>query len=129
MINKTFCDTVTVYHQEKSIDEATKRSVVRWIRTVYPSCYFGSHIAESLNGTTLAIANGYTVRIPADVPLYSVCPGDIVVKGDISDEATEESGNRITDILNRYKPNSFTVRAVADNTKIRYGAHIKLIGA
>lgn len=129
MINPTFCNTVTIYHQERKIDETTKRSVIHWIRTVYHDCFFGCHTAESLNGTTLAIANGYTVRIPAASPIGSICPGDIAVKGAILDEVTEESGNRITDLLNRYKPNSFTVRAVSDNTKIKHGAHIKLTGA
>lgn len=127
MINPTFCDTVTVYHQVKRMDETTKRNVVEWIRTVYQNCYFGTTTAQALSGTTLSVANGYTVRIPAE-STFQISPGDIVVRGDVSDVIEDVQGSRATDILNRYKPNSFTVRAVSDNTKLRHGSHCKLTG-
>ena len=129
MINPTFCNTVTVYHQERKIDETTKRSVIQWIRTVYHDCFFGTTTAQALNGTTLSVADSYTVRIPTGDSISPVAPGDIVIKGEVSDEVSDVSGSRVSDLLNRYKPNSFTVRAVSDNTKIKHGAHIKLTGA
>lgn len=127
MINPTFCDSVTVYHQVKKLDETTKRNVSLWIRTVYHDCFFGTTIAQELNGTTLSVANGYTVRISANHSL-DIVPGDIVVRGDVPDNIQDAQGFRATDVLNRYKPNSFTVRAVSDNTKVPFGAHCKLVG-
>ena len=127
MINPTFCDTVTVYHQVKTLNEATKRNVIEWIRTVFRNCYFGTTTAQALSGTTLSVANGYTVRIPSGKTL-DISPGDIVVRGEVSDIIEDVQDSRATDILNRYKPNSFTVRAVQDNTKLGHGSHCKLTG-
>lgn len=129
MINPTFCDSVTVYHQVKKLDETTKRNVIQWIRTVYHDCFFGTTTAQALNGTTLSVADSYTVRIPAGASVSPIGPGDIVIKGEVFDEVSDVAGSRASDLLNRYKPNSFTVRAYSDNTKLKYGAHYKLIGA
>lgn len=128
MINPTFCNTVTVYHQEKTVDEATKRNVIKWIRKVYHDCFFGTVTAQALNGTTLSVADSYIVRIPASASISPISPGDIVIKGEVADEVSDVAGCRATDVLNRYKPNSFTVRAFSDNTKLKQGAHYKLTG-
>ena len=127
MINPTFCDTVTVYHQQKKENELTKRNVIVWKRTVYQNCYFGTTTAQALSGTTLSVANGYTVRIPSKSTL-DISPGDIAIRGEVSHTIQDVAGCRATDVLNRYKPNSFTVRAVQDNTKLNHGAHYKLTG-
>ena len=128
MINPTFCDTITVYHQERKIDETTKRSVIQWIRKVYHDCFFGTVTAQAVNGTTLSVTDSYTVRIPAGDFISPITTGDIVMKGEVSDEVSDVAGCRATDVLNRYKPNSFTVRAFSDNTKLKQGAHYKLTG-
>ena len=54
MINPTFKDTVTLYHQHK--DTENGRTVTKWMRSVFEECYFGEQIAENVTGNTLSLA-------------------------------------------------------------------------
>ena len=128
MINPTFKDTVTLYHQTKEVDEVNRRTITKWTRRVFKECFYGTQIAEGLTGTTLAVANGYTVRIPFTDKVMEIAPGDIIVKGAVSDEIEDVAGKRATELVAKYKPDAFTVRAVSDNTKIFCGAHYKVVG-
>lgn len=129
MINPTFKDVVTHYHQKREIDEVTKRSNTVWVRNVYKNCYFGTNEAESVSGNTLSQASSYTVRIPHENKKIEVISGDIIVRGEVSDEISNVQGERTTDLISKYKPDCFTVRVITDNTKIKHGAHYKLTGA
>ena len=124
MINPTFKDTVTVYHQIKDKD----RPITTWKRSVYEECFFGAVDAESLSGNTLSDASTYIVRIPYEEKAIDIAKGDVVVKGEVIDEIVDVAGQRINDLLARYKPDAFTVRSVADNTKIPFAAHYKAVG-
>lgn len=128
MINPTFSESVTLYHQYQEVDEQTKRKATKWARSVYEECYFGTHEAESVSGTTLSLASSYVVRIPYHGTKVVCAPGDVVVHGIIDDVVADVSGQRISDLLAKYKLEAFTVRAVSDNTKISCGAHYKLSG-
>ena len=128
MINPTFTSSVTIFHQERTVDEETKRSVIKWIRKVYDNCFFGSHVAESVSGNVVSQASSFIIRIPMSQNPTDIIPGDIAIEGKVFDEITDASGNRASDVLNRYKPRSFTIRTVSDNTKTGMGAHIKLTG-
>ncbi len=128
MINPTFKDTITIYHQHRYLDEENKRNVTEWIRTVHKNCYFGTHSAESLNGNVLSLANSYIARIPYNGAHFNIAAGDIVIKGEVMDIISDTQGSRTSDLLNKHKPDSFTVRAVVDNSKIPQAAHYKLAG-
>lgn len=120
---------ITIYHQNVQVDEETKRTVRTWERVCLSECFFGVRDEQSLNGNTLSVANSYTVRIPYSGQLCQIVPGDIIVRGHVPDEIADEQGKRTTDLLQKYKPFVFTVRAVSDNTKIVGLAHYKLTGA
>ncbi len=124
MINPTFKDTVTVYHQIK--DKEQPKTI--WKRCVYTECFFGTVDAEGLSGNTLSDASTFIVRIPYTDAVVEIAPGDVVVKGAIPLEIADVAGQRINDLLARYKPNAFTVRSTADNTKIPFAAHYKAVG-
>ena len=126
MINPTFKDTVTLYHQLK--DVVNNRTVIKWVRTVFENCFFGSQIAQDLSGNTLSLASSYTVRIPFEGKSVEIAPGDIVVRGEVMDEIEDVVDKRANDLLAKYRPDAFTVRAVSDNTKIPQGAHYKAVG-
>ncbi len=128
MINPTFSDVITLYHQSCEVDEQTKRTVTKWSKRVFKDCYFGTREAESVNGTTLSLASSYVVRIPHNGLKVVCAPGDIVVYGSVEDIVDDVAGQRVSDLLAKYKPNAFTVRAVSYNTKIPCGAHYKLSG-
>lgn len=126
MINPTFKDTVTLYHQYKETENG--RSVTKWTRKVFKKCFFGTQIAENTIGNTLSLASGYTVRIPFAGEAVAIAPGDIVVKGAVTDEIEDVAGKRVNDLLAKYRPDAFTVRTASDNTKIPQGAHYKAVG-
>lgn len=129
MINPTFKEVITHYHQKRSIDTSTNRTQTEWIRTVYCNCFFGTHEAESLSGNTLSQASSYIVRIPFIGERMEFSSGDVIFLGEIKDIPEDSAGKRISDLIGKYKPDCFTVRTIADNTKISYGAHYKLTGA
>jgi len=137
VINPTFCDVLTVYHQVKPNE---------WVRSVHKECYFGVNNVENLNGTTLSQASSYIARIPylGEENALQIASGDIVVLGEINDVISDEKGKRPNDLIAKYKPNCFAVRTFKDNTKIfknktnsimqlnhysKNGCHYKLIGA
>ncbi len=128
MIDPTFCDSITLYHQHRYRDEEKKRNVTEWIRSVHNECYFGTQNVQALNGTTLSMASSYICKIPFAIDL-NIAPGDIIVKGNVTDVISDVQGQRTTDLLAKYKPDCFTVRTVAANTKIPEDAHYKLTGA
>ena len=128
MINPTFSDTVTVYHQQKSYDEKVGKNVTAWVRAVYTSCFWGNQENKVLNGNELSQASSYTVRIPFCGVALSFATGDIVIKGEISDEIADVQGRRKADLLNRYNPDCFVVNTVSYNTKIPQAAHYRLTG-
>ena len=137
VINPTFCDVLTVYHQIESN---------KWVRSVYKECYFGVNNVETISGATLSQASSYIARIPyyGERNKLQITSGDIVVLGEISDTISDEKGKRPNDLIAKYKPNCFTVRTFKDNTKIlnkfangimqrndysKNGCHYKLTGA
>lgn len=126
MINPTFKDTVTLYHQHKEAENG--RTVTKWTRKVFKECFFGTQIAQNTTGNTLSLASGYTVRIPQTDAALEFAPGDIIVKGVVTDEIEDVAGKRVNDLLAKYRPDAFTVRTVSDNTKIPQGAHYKAVG-
>lgn len=126
MINPTFKDMVTLYHQQREV--TNNRTVIKWMRTVFENCFFGSQIAQGMNGNTLSLASSYTVRIPFEGKTVEIAPGDIIVRGEVMDEIEDVSGKRVNDLLAKYRPDAFTVRAVSDNTKLPHGAHYKAVG-
>ena len=128
MIDPTFNTTVTLYHQHKHLDETSKKNVTEWIRTVYKECYYGTQKAEDLNGNTLSQASSYVVKIPYNGTELNILPGDIIVKGVADDIIADVQGYRATDLINKYKPDCFTVRTSSDNTKIEEDAHYKVTG-
>lgn len=118
MINPTFCDTVTLYHRQGSTNQ--------WSRACISNCYFGAETGEQSSGVNLKSKNIYLVRIPeTDI---EIAPGDIIIKGNVSDTVEDVPNKRPSDILAKYKPEGFTVSGVKYNTKISFASHIRVTG-
>lgn len=118
MINPTFCDTITLYHRDNSTNQ--------WSRTCIKQCYFGTETGDGLNGVNLKNKNSYLVRIPETEII--IAQGDIIVKGAVDDIVEDVPKKRPSDLLTKYKPDCFTVSGIKYNTKIKFGAHIKVTG-
>lgn len=119
-MNPNYIHTITIY---RNIDGA-------WTRTVLHNCFWKSGIAVTQNGTEANQSNTYTVRIPMDAvsdPL-SARTGDVVVKGEVLDEITGQSTNTAVQLLQKYKPDAFSVTAFADNTSHLMDKHYRLGG-
>lgn len=126
MINPSFSETVTHYHRKRVCTE--ERSITKWERRIYRGCYFRVNSVEDLSGNTLSQASSYVAKIPYDNEKKVFAPGDILVLGEAVEEIENVQGRRATDLLEQYKPNCFTIRTVADNTKTACGRHYRLTG-
>ena len=121
MINPTFCDTITLYHRDKSTNQ--------WSGQVFRECYFGNEESSSTSGVNLKKGNTYIVRIPTVTSrVVKVQTGDVIVKGYVTDDIADVQGQRVSDLLAKYRPYCFTVSGIKYNTKIKFGAHIKVTG-
>ena len=136
MIAPTFQHTITLYN--KCVDKVNNRSVTTWKRTVLNECYFGTETAKQLNGSTLSLASSYICRIPqneaytevykGESDKFTLKPDDVIVKGEVFDEISDIQGNRMTDLMQKYRGFCFTVRAVSDNTMLSYAPHYRASG-
>lgn len=136
MIDPTFQFTVTLYN--KYVDKSGGRSVITWKRTVLHECYFGTETIKQLNGNVLQQANSFICRIPqnenytdnyqGESNKFTLRPDDVIVKGEVFDEVGDTQGNRITDLLQKYKGKCFTMRSVSDNTILPYAPHYRASG-
>lgn len=140
MPNPNYKDTVTIYNCHKAKDNGTGKDI--WYKAVIENCFFKSSEVQNVSGTTLEKAPSYTCRIPDNekylsyaewVKLtdktgkFTVSTNDIVILGEISDNITVVSPYTASEILGKYKPDSFKVMTFSNNTKY-HGAHIKVGG-
>lgn len=119
-VNPNYVNTITVYRKMNGA----------WERTVLHRCFWKSEIKTVQNGTETSKVNVYTVRIPAAEAgsCFKVSSGDVVVFGECIDRITMKSPNTAAEVLNRNKPNAFSVTAFADNTSHLIDKHYRLGG-
>lgn len=119
----TFHTTVTVFHLYYLADESGRRHAA-YKRTVYKNCFWKEQRAQNTEGTEVHAASTYICRLP----VCSAAPGDVIFKGTVSESAADENGKRITDLIEKYKPDCFTVQTVCRNDSIAYFAHTRAEG-
>ncbi len=135
MTDPTFKDVVTLFHKYTEPD-ANGRTVTKWQRISFESCFFGVVRSKVLNGIVLSENDTYICRIPQNEAYrsiesengFTICPGDIIVLGKVWDEIADVSGQRASDLLSRYKGSSFTVNSFSDNTKLPFMPHYRASG-
>ena len=138
-MNQNYIYTITLYNRIQAADSEDGKE--HWKRTVLHNCFWKSVINTGFNGTQANVQNTYVVRIPeskryltyceyAKSPkaCFTVSQGDIVIKGECTEEITGISGHTAAQLLNRYKPNAFRVTAFSDNTGFPLGKHYRLGG-
>lgn len=143
MPNANYTHTITLYNCLKAMDSPNKKD--HWYQYVLDGCYYKAAVTRVDTGTTAGMQNVYTVRIPSSAdyrPYYewaSLTDGerkqkftlsldDIVIHGVCPEEISGISGQTATQVLKRYKPDSFKVTAVSDNTGALYSKHYRLGG-
>lgn len=122
-MNPNYNQMITVY--SKSKDEKGKDV---WTRQVFADCFFKAVTGTVQSGNTLNAQNVYVARIPVDTGAVLLHEGDLVLKGEISDEINGKSPNTATEILKKYQPNAFRVTSFSDNTSFPVDKHYRAGG-
>lgn len=146
-MNPNYVHTITLYNCLKAADSTDGKE--HWYRRVIRQCFYKSQVVQ-LQGDTQQDklqanqANTYTVRIPqnpsflcyrewaglgegARKQYFTVSSGDIVVRGECTEEITGAQGQAAAQVLNRRKPDAFRVTAFSDNTAYQ-GKHYRIGG-
>ena len=121
IMNNTFVYTVTLYSKYK--DECSGET--KFKRTVHKNCYFGAVSAENTSDIRKSDLSTFVCRILGKVEIK---PDDVIVKGEVFDEIEDIEGERISDLLRKYKGDAFTVKEVSDNALLPYFPHTRAKG-
>lgn len=131
----TFIHTITLFN--KVNDKSSGKTVVSWHKTILKDCYFGAVPGETQNDNTVSGNNTFICRIPKDEKYsseykgekdkFTLAPGDVIIKGIIEEDVKDTVGNRISDLLNKYKE-SFIIKAFSDNTILAFEPHYRVSG-
>lgn len=122
-MNPNYNQTITVY--SKSKDDQNREI---WTRQVFKDCFFKAVTGTVQSGNTLNAQNVYVARIPDDSGAVLLHEGDLVLKGEISDEITGKSPDTAVEVLKRYQPNAFRVTSFSDNTGFPVDKHYRAGG-
>lgn len=135
-MNPNYNQTVTVYTCIKPADNGGTEA---WHRRVIPNCFFSEATGDTFSGGRQSPSGAHICRLKADEnykpydlwlsdqdTFWTVNKGDIIVLGECTDTITGEKGHRAADLLK--KPHAFKVLSVTDNSRFRYGKHIKAVG-
>jgi hypothetical protein len=136
MIDPTFIDTITLYNHYTDNSDKPKH---KWGRIVLKNCYFGKVTGKNSTNLALTDADAYVCRIPkspfyvelyqGNINTFSLAEGDVIVKGEVSDEISDTAGNRPADIIKRYSGNAFQVKNVSINTHLPFAQHYRASGS
>ena len=115
-----FTDTVTIY--QKQPDGAYKKTTVT-------KCQWSNKITKSIADGKLQVFKNITVTFkpPFIDGLANFSNEDAVIYGDVNEMPATEKGNRLSDLLTKYKPNAGIIREVNDNSKREHLKNIKVV--
>lgn len=144
-MNPNYNQTITIYNCFRGRDNPNSTKDI-WQRTVLHDCFYKNVMGRSeYADRDPKMASAYAVRIPGDARYrpynewcklpetergkYFTCSlKDIVVKGECLDEISGISPDTASEVLSRYKPESFVVTAFSDNTSHRCAKHYRIGG-
>ncbi len=144
-MNPNYNQTITIYNCFRATDNPDCKKDI-WQKTVLHNCFYKSVIGRTEYAEkNPRMDNTYTVRIPVSdyyLPYrewiylpeeerkrYFTCSqNDIVIRGECEAEITGSSPDTASQVLSRYKPDSFVVTAFSDNTSHLRAKHYRLGG-
>lgn len=120
--------TVTVYNKYNG----------EWYSTMIGGCYFGAVSGDYLTDITVSENHQFVCRIPANTAFtddyagasgtFTLYPGDVIVRGAVSDVISDTKGSRMSDLLEKYKGRAFKIKSVSINTAMSTGQHYRAMG-
>lgn len=143
-MNPNYNQVITVYNCFRAEDNPDGAKDI-WKRTVLRDCFYKNMMGRVDSDKGSQMSSTYTARIPESEnyrPYYewvalpekerencfTLSLGDIVLKGECSEEITGKSPFTATELLQRHKPDSFRVTAFSDNTDHIAGKHYRAGG-
>ena len=143
-MNPNYNQTITVYNCFRGEDNPNNLKDI-WQKTVLHNCFYKNVIQRVDTDESSEMRNVYTARIPESVlyrpyrtwimleederkKCFTFRLGDIVVRGECQDDILGVSPCTATEILEKYKPDSFKVTAFSDNTAHTTGKHYRIGG-
>lgn len=145
MMNPNYNQTVTIFNCLRARDNPGGKKDI-WHRMVLHNCFYKNVIGRTeYADREPKMASTYTVRIPGSLKYkpynewrllpeeermgYFTCSlKDIVVKGECMDEISGMPPDTASEVLSRYKPDSFVVTAFSDNTSHQCAKHYRIGG-
>ena len=118
-----FCTSVTVYRKVLKTG-ADGKTAVFYKREVYDGCYWGLKEDKEFSKTAMEDKNVYICRLP----LCDIRPGDVLFKGVVRSVIEDKAGKRMSDLIERKKPDCFTATLVRKNSAVSYLAHTRVEG-
>ena len=144
-MNPNYDQVITIYNCFRAADNPESKKDT-WQKTVLHNCFYKSVIGRTVYAEkNLRMDSTYTVRIPVSAHYlpyrewirlpkeerkeYFTCnQNDIVIRGECGAEITDSTPNTASQVLSRYKPDSFVVTAFSHNTSHQRAKHYRLGG-
>lgn len=145
IMNPNYNQTITIYNCFRAADNPNSKKDI-WQRTVLHTCFYKNLIGRTeYADRDPKMSNTYTVRVPASgsykpynewirLPemerkkFFTCSQKDIVVRGECMDEITGISPDTSSELLSKYKPESFVVTAFSNNTSFCHAKHYRIGG-
>ncbi len=128
--------TITVLSKLSGKDSATK--IDTWKKTALHGCFWKSVVQRAISGTSVDVGQSVVCRIPQTAGFksyrewsqniadgFAISPGDYIVRGEIAESIEAAT---VAAVVQKYRPDAFTVRAVSDNTRFGIIPHIRVEG-
>lgn len=96
-----------------------------WKKTVLHDCFWAGKQTQKQSGWEVNEGASYLLRVPqyadyrpylewkADMAGFTFSPGDYIIRGEVSEEITPETVQRVVE---KYRPDAFEVQLFKDNT-------------
>ena len=86
--------------------------------------YWGLKEDREFSKTAMEDKNVYICRLP----LCDIRPGDVLFKGVVRSVIEDKAGKRMSDLIEKKKPDCFTATLVRKNSAVSYLAHTRVEG-
>lgn len=127
-----FTDKVTIYTHKKiteTVGEITSETDT-WERTVIDGVQWADSYEKQNNGGKIDVARYASVTFPEgtfeNIILEPGREEDAIVYGEVEDEVTNQRGQRLSDLLNKY-PKSGRIKTVNNNSNRTFLKNKKVV--
>lgn len=131
-----FTDTITILNKLNGVNRSDK--IDKWYKTILKNCFFtNKEVSSGVKGLVTA-GTRFTCRIPEnemykpykewikDQKGFTFSLGDYILLGEIKE--IDINTKNIVSIISKYKPNTFEIKYIKDNTRVGFLKHYHIEG-